>query len=81
MTHTYTTLQVSRSAFDEIAAKLSAAGYEHAFDVDAHSEPVIDMHGIGLISHDASDAAPLELVNGTTVDVAAPWVFPDRSRT
>lgn len=80
MTHTYATLQVSRSAFDEISTKLSAAGYEHAFDIDARNVPVIDMHGIGLVADEPSDAAPLELIDGSKVDTAAPWVFPDRSR-
>lgn len=42
-THTFAELQVSAEAYDEIAALLRAAGYDHAF-VDG----VIDMHGIGL---------------------------------
>lgn len=44
MTHTYAELEISRAAWDEIAQKLRAAGYDHAF-VD---ENTIDMHGIGL---------------------------------
>lgn len=43
-THTYAGLEVSAATYDEIAAKLRAAGYDHAFDGD-----VIDMNGIGLI--------------------------------
>jgi hypothetical protein len=81
VTHTYATLQVSRSTFDEIAAKLSDAGYEPAFDVDASNEPVIDMHGIGLVASTASPANTFELKDGATINLAAPWTFPDRSRT
>jgi hypothetical protein len=44
MTHTYVTLEVSHSAFAEIYAKLEAAGYDHALNVD-----LIDMHGIALV--------------------------------
>ncbi len=43
MSHTYAVLEVSAAAFEEIAAKLRAAGYAHAFDRD-----VIDCHGIAL---------------------------------
>lgn len=42
-TYTYVTLGVSRKAYDEIAEKLHAAGYDHAFNGD-----LIDMHGIAL---------------------------------
>jgi hypothetical protein len=42
-THTYATLGVSQAAYDEIAEKLRAAEYHHAFD-----GPLIDMHGIAL---------------------------------
>jgi hypothetical protein len=43
-THTIVLLDVSQSAYDEIAGKLLAAGYDHVFlDDDA-----IDMTGIGL---------------------------------
>jgi len=42
-THTFAELEVSAAAYDEIAAKLRAAGYDHAFVNGA-----IDMHGIGL---------------------------------
>lgn len=49
-THTYAELEVSAAAYDEIAAKLKAAGYDHAFmsgeDVNGHA--TIDMHGIGI---------------------------------
>ncbi len=45
MTHTYAVLEVSQAVYDEIRAKLEAAGYDHAF----HEDPdVIDMHGIAL---------------------------------
>lgn len=43
-TYTFAKLEVSRGTYDEIAGKLRAAGYDHAF-VDG----AIDMHGIGLV--------------------------------
>jgi hypothetical protein len=56
MTHTYAILDVSKKTFDEIRAKLDAAGYQHAFDRD-----VIDMHGIALranVKCDGNHAEP-----------------------
>ena len=44
MTYTYAVLEVSKAAYDEIAAKLRDAGYDHAFT----DEGEIDMHGIAL---------------------------------
>jgi len=43
-THTFTILEISREAFDEIKKKLEKAGYEHTFDGD----DLIDMHEIAL---------------------------------
>ncbi len=43
ITHTYALLEVSPGAYEEIAGKLRAAGYDHAFD-----EGAIDMHGLAL---------------------------------
>lgn len=43
-THTYVTLPVSQAAYDEIKAKLLAAGYEHVFNCDDE----INMHGLAL---------------------------------
>lgn len=49
-THTYAELPVSKATFDEIAAKLKTAGYDHAFDSLSYEGVggTIDMHGIGL---------------------------------
>lgn len=44
MTHTYAMLEVSRAAYDEIAAKLREAGYDHAFRPEG-CRMAIDMHG------------------------------------
>jgi hypothetical protein len=44
VTHTYATLELSPQAYAEIRAKLSEAGYDHAFD----SNGEIDMHGIAV---------------------------------
>jgi hypothetical protein len=46
-TRTYAVLEVSTAAYEEIRAKLEAAGYEHAFHED-DGRVVIDMHGIAL---------------------------------
>lgn len=47
-THTYAILEVSETAYEEIKAKLEAAGYQHAFHEDREHGVVIDMHGIAL---------------------------------
>lgn len=46
-THTYAVLEISPSAYAEIAAKLRQAEYTHAFQRDGGRE-LIDMHGIAL---------------------------------
>lgn len=43
MTYTYVELEVSKAAYDEIAAKLRAAGY------DCFDGIIIDMHGLALV--------------------------------
>lgn len=45
-THTYANLEVSPAAYDEVAAKLRAARYDHVFS--EHGE--IDMNGIALVA-------------------------------
>lgn len=47
-THTFALLEVSQSTYDEIAAKLKDAGYEHVF-IDEGEYIALDMHGIGII--------------------------------
>jgi len=58
-THTYALLEVSSGVYDEIAAKLRAAGYDHAFDIHTGA---IDMQGIGLVKQEAVDE---KRVNGS----------------
>lgn len=48
MTHTFAILEVSAAAYDEIAAKLRAANYDHCFTEYGEPHCDIDMHGIGL---------------------------------
>lgn len=43
MTHTFATLEVTDSTYEEIEKKLKEAGYDHAF-----IEGAIDMNGIAL---------------------------------
>lgn len=47
-THTVAELPLSPSAYDEIAAALRAAGYDHVFLEDG----LIDMSGIGVTKAD-----------------------------
>ena len=53
-THTYVTLPVSQSAFDEVKAKLKAAAYGHCFNQD---ETEIDMTGIAVVRARESNGA------------------------
>ena len=48
-THTYVELDISPAAFEEIRAKLDAAGYGHVFHVERSGRLTIDMHGLGLV--------------------------------
>ncbi|HEY9279519.1 MAG TPA: hypothetical protein VIP51_05535, partial [Eoetvoesiella sp.] len=59
MTYSFATLDISRRAYDEIARKLRAAGYEHAFLENG----LIDMHGIGL-QPSSQEGEPRE-INGS----------------
>jgi hypothetical protein len=57
-THTYAVLEISAAAYNEIKAKLEAAGYDHAFhENDRHGE-VIDMHGIAVAPPASVEAEP-----------------------
>lgn len=51
-THTFATLEISQRAYDEIAGKLRAAGYDHVFTHDG----AIDMAGIGVTRSEQPDA-------------------------
>lgn len=51
MTTTFAKLEVNKVFFDTVAAKLKAAGYDHAFIGDA-----IVMHGIGLVCESRESA-------------------------
>jgi hypothetical protein len=62
-TYTYAILDVSQAAFEEIKAKLEAAGYQHAFGED-DGRTVIDMHGIAVAPEDSTDTG--EMVTVTT---------------
>ena len=55
-THTYVTLLVSEAAYDEIARKLRAAGYNHVFMDDG----AIDMYGIAISATHESDDEELD---------------------
>jgi hypothetical protein len=53
-THTFVELEISPAAWQEIAEKLRAAGYDHAFADDR----TIDMHGIALVRNEAPAEDP-----------------------
>lgn len=62
-TRTYAELEISRAAYEEIAKKLRAAGYDHVFlpsspQPDAHE--TIDMHGIALVCAPEKTAPPID---------------------
>lgn len=48
-TYTYALLEVSSVAYEEIAALLRAAGYDHVFHEQDDGRVAIDLHGIALI--------------------------------
>jgi hypothetical protein len=68
-THTYAELELSQSAYDEIARKLREAGYDHSFMDDG----VIDMHGIGVTRAETSRRCT---VCGWIVDTESKPEFP-----
>lgn len=47
MAHTYSVLEISASAYQEIHALLRSANYHHVFH-DTKDGEVIDMHGLAL---------------------------------
>lgn len=51
-THTSAILDLSPAAYDEIADKLRAAGYGHAFIPSVRHGETIDMHGIAVARAD-----------------------------
>jgi hypothetical protein len=55
-THTVVTMDVRAAAYDEIAAKLKAAGYDHVFWPDADGDLTkIDMTGIALVRQEPKE--------------------------
>lgn len=47
-THTYSILELSPAAYQEIRSKLEAAGYTDVFHRDDDHGETIDMHGIAV---------------------------------
>lgn len=62
-THTYVLLEVSAPAYDEIHAKLTEAGYQHAFSNTGE----IDMHGIAVMKS-TEPVAAVEDSSGWVID-------------
>lgn len=56
-THTYSVLDLSEAAYQEIRRKLEHAGYSHAFH-EEDGRALIDMHGIAVASGGIPCAAP-----------------------
>lgn len=54
MSHTYTILELSKQAVDEIRKGFKEAGYQHAFHDD-----VIDMHGVAVRENRTIDQTAL----------------------
>ena len=56
MTYTYVLMEISKSAYNEIAGKLRSAGYNQAFHLsDSRGDVVLDMHGIALAVESDTD--------------------------
>jgi hypothetical protein len=58
VTYTYATLEVSQACYDEIKAKLEAAGYQDQFHKGtgaARGHVLIDMHGIALVTKEPNE--------------------------
>lgn len=53
-TYTYVELEISEAAYNEIAGKLRAAGYDHVF----MNSGAIDMHGLAVVNLAAEVAKP-----------------------
>lgn len=77
MTYTYALLEVSQTAYDEIAAKLRAAGYDHAFGAEGE----MDMHGIALNVAKPAPELPGSSIGypGAVMGVDGRWYGPRRS--
>lgn len=83
-THTYAELELSQAAYDEIAGKLRAAGYDHAFMTgeDANGPPAIDMHGIGVTrAASAAQVVSLDEQRAVKADDARLWTPADALRS
>lgn len=50
-THTYALLPVSKAAYEEIKARLLAAGYDHAVEEDGDRE--LNLYGLAIVEEDA----------------------------
>lgn len=70
MSYTYVHLPVSAPAYDEIAAKLRAAGYDHCFDLEA-----IDMHGLALVREEPDR---FECIHGSNDFPSMVRISPDK---
>lgn len=55
-THTFATLELSAAAYQEIAEKFRAAGYNHAFMEDG----AIDMHGVAVVPAANTELSPTD---------------------
>lgn len=61
MSYTYVIMHLSPSAYEEIAEKMRAAGYGHAFHEPRNrSETVIDMHGLAVAAGPADLHSPVD---------------------
>ena len=55
-TYTFVILDLSPSAYAEIAKKLRAADYGHCFQKDSSGRELIDMHGIAVAEEEDDGA-------------------------
>lgn len=70
-THTHVLLGISQAAYDEIKAKLHAAGYDYAFGADGE----ISLQGLAAVVEPAETPAPthIALPPGAIFDTPLEW--------
>lgn len=71
MTYTYAELEVSRATYEEVRAKLDAAGYGHAINPRTGA---IDMHGLALVRSEAAAEEEAEEMRQRLEEVAPGWL-------
>lgn len=78
-THTFVILELSQAAYDEIAEKLRAAGYDYAFN-KCEGKIVIDMNGIAVGVEETQEVMPIVDPTLACYGVGTPGSLGSRSK-